>query len=481
MTAKIDKKRVGTLAAKAFYNLLKTTLTEDTIYAGVHYIPDSDWNAYAGSTDSESTFWGGLDSEYDAFDRTYYNQTMYSMHKVFPGGVSRVVPRSDWTYGKIYNSYPQEGNYVLVKDYDSGFASTNVYVCLHSPTTPSYYPPSGTSNVPFTLADNYVWKYAYSITNSQSIRFLNDKWMPVPEKISTSEYANITSDSPNYGQYVSQINAEAGTVYGVTLDSDLLHTQFTTDSDLRILFQNNKYKLEMVGRDVGTNTPTQHFRLNFYFDSDSNHYYTSMLEAGKGYIGPITISYDSEAAPILGITAEPSPGAGFGSNISQELGANHIMISVRNFPDEESNVVYDGSLYNMISLHINPIDATTKLVAKDEFYITCNYFDVEDPVAWAVGDFFRPYYNDDGRRGLVISVKDGKVYYISTGYGNHYDAFADSEVLSLVSGNKVNTVKKAHNRNITFNSSDLLIVDYKETEVTRDEGQIESFNFVLSF
>lgn len=481
MVAKIDKTRVGTFTARAFYNLLKTTLEDDTIYAGVHYVPDSDWNAYAGSLDSESTFWGGVDSDFDNSDRVYYQQTMYSMHKIFPGGVSRVIPRSNWVYGKIYNSHPQSNSYVLVNSYESGFATLNVYLCLHSPTTASYYAPTGSSNEPIQLADGYVWKYMYSISNSQAIRFLNESWMPVPEKIYTSEYANITTDSTNYAQYVSQINAEKGTVYGVQLDSDLLHQQFTQDSDLRVRFVNNNYSIELVGRDISTNTPTQHFRLQFRYDSDSNHYYTSMIEPGKGYIGPVTVSYDSEAAAINGITANVAPGSGFGSNVPQELQANSIMISVRNFPDTESSVVYKGSLYNMISLHINPIDNVTNAVAQDEFYITCNYFTVQDAITWNIGDIFRPFYNDDGRRGMVVSMDGKTVYYITTVYGNEYDSFKANEVVSLVSGNKPNTIVSAFNRGITFNSSDILAVDYKETVVTRNEGQIESFNFVLTF
>ena len=95
MVAKVNKSRVGTFAARAFYHLLRTSLEDDTLYAGIHYVPDSDWSSYAGSIDSESTFWGGFDSEYDEKDETYYAQTMYSMHKVYPGGVMRVVPRRD--------------------------------------------------------------------------------------------------------------------------------------------------------------------------------------------------------------------------------------------------------------------------------------------------------------------------------------------------------------------------------------------------
>lgn len=489
MVAKIDKVKVGTFAARAFYSLLKTSLEENTIYAGVHYIPDSDWTDYTGSadseknTDSESTFWGGIDSDFDNNDRVYYNQTMYSMHKVFPGGISRVISRIDWNYGNYYNSYPQSNSYVLVKGYESGFATLNVYLCLHSPNLPSYYAPSGSSTVPIELSDGYVWKYLYSITNSQAIRFLNESWMPVPEKIPTSEFNSITTDSTNYNQYITQVNAEQGTVHGVQLDSDLIKTTFNSDSALSTSFGIKGNTLELIGRDIVSNRPTQDFKVNLRFDSDTSRYYTTFVQAGKGYIGPVNMTYDldSEIKTFKGVTATVAPGAGFGSNIAQELQANSIMISVRNFPDTESSVVYNGNKYNMITLHLSPIDTKTKLVAQDEFYVTCNYFSTTNNVEWASGNIIKPYINDDGRRGLVVSVKDNIVYYITTAYGTELDTFKDNELLSLVSGEKQNRVKQAYNRNIVFNSSDLLVADYKAQEVTRNEGQIESFNFILTF
>lgn len=481
MTAKIDKKRVGLYAAKAFYTTLKTTMNEDTIFAGVHYTPDSDWNAYAGSADSESTFWGGVDSEYDHQDKTFYNQTMYSMHKVFPGGISRVVPRKDWVYGKIYDSYPAKDGYVLVKSYESGFAVINVYQCLFSPTTASYYAPSGSATLPFTLSDGYVWKYAYTISNSQAIRFLNDDWMPVPEKLTTAEISQLTSDSPRYPQYLAQLSTTPGSLYGVQIDSDLIHARLTADSDLRVTFESNGKKINLVGRDIGSNMPSQHYKMRLEFDEGTKHYKTGFIQEGLGYEGPVTMAPDSDQIAIQGITPFIAPGSGFGSNIPQEMGANNVMISVRSFPDENSKVVYKGSLYNMVSLHINPIDSATQRPALGEFYVACNSFDTDLPTGWAVGEMFRPYYNDDGRRGMVVSVYDGRVYYINTGYGNENDFFGDSEVVSLLNGNKVGIISKAYSRPVSFNSSDILVVDYKDTVVERSEGQIESFNFVISF
>ena len=479
MAAKIEKNKVGEIASKSFYTYLKSSLDDETIYAGVSYLPDSEWNIYAGSNDSESTFWGGTDSDYGELDKVYYDQTMYSMHKILPGGITRVISRNDWTYGNIYKAFPVTSSYVIVKEYTSGYLSLNVYKCLFSPRTPSIYPPGGTGGLPVSYSDNYVWKYLYTITNSETVRFLNDNWMPVAERIKSSDFSNISTESGNYNQYITQISALTGAVYDVIIDSDILTQSINDDSDLRVAFNSNTVNL--IGVDNKSNKPSKTFRITLNWDTAGSKYTTSLIENGEGYIGPVSIQLDSDANTIKGISGIVAPGEGHGSNPPGELGVNSLMVSVRNIPDEANSVVYDNSLYNMISLHLNPIDRETGLIAQNEFYVTCNSFEIEGNFNYSVGEEIRPFYNDDGRRGYIVSVKNQRVYYISTKQGTEFDTFDDSEVISLVNGNKVRSISKTYSRDINFNSSDLLVADYKETELYRSEGQIEAFNFILSF
>lgn len=481
MAAKINKSALGIISAKAFYTFLKSGIDDNSVYAGVSYIPDSDWLEYTGSSDSESTVLGGVDSEFDRVDETFFNQTMYSMHKVYPGGISRVIPRKDWKYGEVYGSYGEENNYVLVKEYVSGYARLNVYQCLFTPRTPSIYAPTGTSQSAFTLSDDYVWKYMYTIQNSEAIRFLNSKWMPVAEKISTSAAAEITSGSTNYEQYIAQINAEAGELYSVYVDSDSLFAEMTAglDSDLRVSF--NWGSVDLIARDVATNTPTKYMKMKLSWDAATSQFTTQLTESGSGYVGPVTFGMDSDSYAIQSISALIAPGSGHSSDPPKELGANNIMVSVRNISDENSAPIFDNCKYNLVSLHFDPLDTSTNELATDEVYITCPYFEIEGTNPFMVGDVIKPYYNDDGRRFEIISVYSGITYYVPTKDGKSMYVIGDSEVISDTSGAKIVTVKTSYSRNITLNSSDTVIADRKDTTVTRENGQIETFNFVLTF
>lgn len=497
MAAKINKDAVKRLSAKAFYTLLKEGLDDNSIYAGVSYIPDSDWQDYTlgyfdseGYNDSESIFYGGVDSDFDFKDESFYNQTMYSMHKIYPGGISRVIPRSDWTYGKIYNSYPKENNYVLVKEYVSGFVKLNVYQCVFSPRTSSLVNPTGTSQDPISLSDGYHWKYMYTITQSEAVRFITENWMPVSEKIKRSEFDSITPSSNNYEQYISQINAEAAAVYSVILDSDvlkpLLDSELYPDPDnhgLRNWRSNlSTNYLDVIGRDVSTNTPKKDLKVRLRYDQGLNRFTQELLQNGSGYIGPITFSYfgiDSDVK-INGLEAFLAPGAGHGSDAPQELEAGNITISSRNIADEENDFMFKGNKYNLLTLHVDPVDSSTGQTATADFYITCPFVTLEGVNQFIVGDILRSI-QDDGRRAEVVAVKGSNVYYIPTKADQPRTIFAVGETICLPNELKKSKITASNGRGISSDSSQLLIAERKENIVTREEGQIESFNFVLSF
>ena len=470
---------IGELLAKSFYTLMKSENDDNSLYAGISYIPDADWTEYTTTGNDSDVFAGGSnDSDYDIEDATFYNQTMYSMHKIYAGGVSRVVKRIDWEYGSIYKAYPEVANsYVLVKEYIAGYATINVYRCVFSPNSPSYVSPSGTSQSAFLLSDGYVWKYLYSVTNSQAIRFLNDEWMPVPEKIPESEFGDINIDSANYYQYISQITSTSGEVYGANVDSDALMAYIDSDTTFRTAFAFNS--IDLVGRDQADNTPTQELQVRLTWDSESSSFKTSLIQKGSGYIGPVTFGTSAISSSVDGITTSVTSGSGFGSDLPKELEANNVMVSARVVPDEEKGTFYANSQYNMITLHSSPIDATTNTTATNEYYVTCQSFTAVGNT-FANNEVIRPVV-DDGRRFTVVATENNKVYYIVTKPGDSLKSFANGEQVCTEAGTKTTTISATHARSITFGSSKLIIADKLKTPVTRLDGQIEAFNFILSF
>lgn len=133
--------------------------------------------------------------------------------------VSFVVPRRDWTSGIVYDQY--DGNYSPSNPAQSGATSTksssfyvltddfNVYKCLFNyNNSASTIKPTGTEAVPITTADNYVWKYLYTIPLSLRNRFLTNDWMPVQKSVlnpfySNGEISTVVIDNVGSGYYTN--------------------------------------------------------------------------------------------------------------------------------------------------------------------------------------------------------------------------------------------------------------------------------------
>lgn len=73
--------------------------------------------------------------------------------------------------------------YVLTDDY-------NVYVCLNNNlNAQSTVKPYGTSSLPITLTDGYIWKFLYSIPLSLRNRFLTPEYMPVANSLKSQFFS----------------------------------------------------------------------------------------------------------------------------------------------------------------------------------------------------------------------------------------------------------------------------------------------------
>lgn len=455
-------------------------MEDRAMYAGVSYIPDADWLAYAGTLDSDSAFLGGTAAlEYDSVDNDFYNQSMFSMHKVYAGGVSRVIPRSDWEYGNKYNAHPLiTKSYVIVKEYVSGFSVLNVYRCLFSPNQPSYVAPSGSSQSAIQMSDGYIWKYMYTIGNSAALRFLNTDWMPVPEKIPASEYSSITIDSSNYDQYVTQTTTTPGMVYSMNIDSDLLIQHIDSDAAFSAAFDYSS--VNVVARDVGGRTPTKEMTATLYYDSESSSFYGRITQIGEGYLGPVSFGTSTTSSSIGGLTTTTSPGEGFGANIPKELKAQSVMVSARTVPDETNVVFYGNSQYNLLSLHSGPIDSITSKTAQNEFYVACQSFTTTSTAGFEAGDVIATTV-DMSKTYNVVGVYGSRVYYTSSRPGSSSESLTAGIEVRTLDNAKITNVDTAYDREIALNSSEPIVVEKLVAPITRLDGQIEAFNFVLNF
>ena len=150
------------------------------------------------------------DTAFNAYD------DMVAMKRVASTDITHAVVRRDWVSGTTYDEYAHDYSssntansgatslfaatfYVLTDDY-------NVYKVINNDgNTASSVKPTGTSTGYITTADGYVWKYMYTISAADALKFLSTDFMPV---------RYVTAD-PGAGQpYKAQFDTAAAAVAG---------------------------------------------------------------------------------------------------------------------------------------------------------------------------------------------------------------------------------------------------------------------------
>lgn len=457
---------IKTLLSQSAFNTIKDVTNDDTYYIFVGYT-DSEQYPFADSDRSEST----LDS-----DLVHVYKNIVSMHRVLPGGVSRVIKRRNWVKNNYYRGYyigisNDEPYYVLSTEIIRGVPRQNVYKCLFGPANASSVPPTGVSPQPFRTTDGYWWQYMYTITNSQAILFLNSQYMPVPEKIRRSEETQITAGTARSDQLQVQNASEKGSIFNVRVDSEY--------SDASIAGFTSKLSVSIRAKDGYGGTHVKDFKATASRDSENSHKWDFTVEKyGSGFTAlpyAFDSEFDSENSRINQFKLVMSPGEGHGSSVADELNATNVMLVSRAIPESGDFKSIAQNDYSMIGLIKNPVDTNTGNIGSQDFYLAAEKI-ICDTVALFSYDSEFNVDGDTNTRGRVVAVDGRNVYYLKSGMLNKN--FSDSD--NIVQGNAhSNVITKRIPPEIDFNSGEFIAVDYLDTAITRSPDQIESLNIVL--
>lgn len=128
------------------------------------------------------------------YSMTLYDDMIYGKI-VGQNDVELVVPRITWESNTIYSSYDDQVDltgkkfYVATKD----GSNYNVFKCLYSGDVPSTVTPTVVDTVQYTESDGYIWKYLYTITETQWKKFSTNQFMPVYSNTTVVEAATDRS------------------------------------------------------------------------------------------------------------------------------------------------------------------------------------------------------------------------------------------------------------------------------------------------
>ena len=269
-------------------------------------------------------------------DQKYLKETfknMFVARKIYSNDMSPVIERIDWVSGEVYDYYrddvdmfARDTNGTILKRFYIKNRFDQVFKCLWNnnggvvSTEPYFEPGTFNANQIFQGADDYKWKYMYTITSGNKLKFMDDAWIPVPV---ATRIPNAFSTFAGRGS-IDVINVTNG---GSNYDPSNATITVTVTGDGQYATANATVVSGSISDIVVANTGSNYTYANVSISSS--------LGSGATAIAP--------ASPIGGHAYDPVT----------ELGVRHIMMTAR-FNKNESGKLPTDIDFRQIGILVNP-------------------------------------------------------------------------------------------------------------------------------
>jgi len=255
--------------------------------------------------------------------------------------VSYVIPRYNWSSGTIYSGYDDHVEGYPTNSYFVMNDELAVFICLQQgrdaegSAVASTIKPSGSSLLPFTTADGYVWKYMYGQTAVRSTKFTSANYIPVQ----FVDSADATSPALEQEQKNIQDAAIPGEVVAVKLNNG--GTGYTSAPSVGFTGNGTKvpkatatvYNGEIVKVEMDDSGSGKAFGAGYD--------YASVTFSGGGGSG-------AHARAVI------SP-KGIGGDARDDLRSNALMFNTK-LEGDENNALITSNDFRQVGLIKNPVE-----------------------------------------------------------------------------------------------------------------------------
>ena len=155
-----------------------------------------------------------------------YWRSMISAKKITSADVSHIIPRINWESNTSYTAHSQSNNEQSANNFYVVTDQLNVYKCLQNNVAngTSTIKPTGTGTGLIELGDGYKWKYMYTISPQDTLKFTTSEYIPVKK-------VGVLNDGSN--QYTVEQSAVDGAIDVInrTSNGDFLAQFSATPTD----------------------------------------------------------------------------------------------------------------------------------------------------------------------------------------------------------------------------------------------------------
>lgn len=259
--------------------------------------------------------------------------------------ISFVVPRHNWSSGTVYSAYRDNITGYPTQPYYVINENNQVYMVIEAAKnsegttlTSTVQPTGNTSGTPFQTADNYIWKFLYSISAIDAAKFISANFIPVKLQGATDS----DSQAADIEQKAVQDAAVVGQITGYVIDSG--GAGYTEDPTLVVSGNGTG------AQGTATTSGGQVTRVKLI---DSSGAFTF----GSGYdFAKVTVSGGGSPTKPAKIRPVFSTAGGLGADPRDDLRASSVMFNAKPDGEEGGDFIIDND-FRQVGLLKNVLDS----------------------------------------------------------------------------------------------------------------------------
>ena len=369
---------------------------------------------------------------------------MYGAKRVNTSDVTHAIERYDWTSGTVYDYYDDQDTNLLEDDFYVMTDEYNVYKCLwNAGGAASTSKPTGKSTTEFIAGDGYVWKYMYTVSTANALKFLTNDYIPVQ---------TLASDDGS-DQWDVQTAAVDGAIHIVEVTNG--GSGYTDSANLAVSISGDGTGAT-ANATVVANVVTA----------------VTVTAVGSGFTSA-TVSFSGGGGANAAATAIISPKGGHGANAIEELGGKYVMLNVR-LDGSEANTLSTANEFRQVGLVRDPyLYGTSNRATASTYRQTYKY-----TLSGVSGTYVLDEVATSGSNTATVVEWDsaGSILYTTLPLNQE---FANAAVVAGAGG-ATGTIAVIDDPGLEPYSGDLLYVENR-VPIGRADDQIEDVKLVIQF
>ena len=430
-------------------------------------------------------------------------EDMIALKAVSSTDISHGLVRYNWTSGTKYDEYRDNysasntTNVTGVSNFfdGRGYVITDefkVYKCLKSGMSSgavvgvSDKPTTVSTTVPETTSDGYMWKFMYSVTASDVIKFVTNDFIPVKTLGAKSSVAG-SGENGGFGSTATDDGSAQWDVETAAVDGAIYHYLVTAAGSGYTNGSSNTFTVNVPVQGDGSGAEVT---LGFTSGALTSAVHRSGTSYwGTGYKRASLPTLDSNVTGISGgsgasVHIVMSPIGGHGANPIEELGGNYAIVNSRlEFGEGGGDFPTDND-FRRIGLIKNPVKASTGAISGDDTMTATNMLTVDNASSIGIDDILTDASSESATTAKVRVVSKTsntlKTLPVANS-GGEYVAFAnDDEVYKggvKVADVTANGVSADHPEMTRF-TGQILYVENRGA-VSRAADQIEDIKLII--